>query len=134
VPVGERQPDDTVAVTIRDVRDVAALQRKLNEDGVRAQVLAADDMPPGCENVPGTNKDINAIVTDLMAPGTTRYFVIHPDAIPADSTLQLDIFPPITPAHHATGRRISNRQSASGFGEQNVPSVAMFLIYTGSHC
>lgn len=86
----QKQPDGSVDVTIRDVLNIAGLQRELNAEGVPAVVYAGERNPPGCVNTKASGH-MSAVV-DPGPRTDDAFFVIHPAAIPAGSELLLDVF------------------------------------------
>jgi hypothetical protein len=91
----QRQPDGTVAVTIRDMLNLAGLQQKLNADGVPAVVIADERNPSVCRNDKAMKEDMASVI-QFGRPGRPSldrdFFVIHPAAIPSGSKLLLDVF------------------------------------------
>ncbi|HEX6450441.1 MAG TPA: hypothetical protein VF060_13385 [Trebonia sp.] len=87
----QRQPDGVVAVTIRDMLNLAGLQQKLNDDGVPAVVIADEHYPASCVNYAAMKEDMASVIT--LGPGVPGgyAFVIHPAAIPSGSKLLLDV-------------------------------------------
>lgn len=137
-----RQPDGAVAVTIRDLRNIAGLQQRLDAAGVHAVVYARVRVLPGCLNWQGGSY-LGAVVTTRAVLGPDDvYFVIHPAAIPRGSTLQVDVLPPgWPPPKSAPRQRPQKTPSVGGVGFNgggptalDVPSINLSLIYTNSSC
>jgi hypothetical protein len=87
----QKQQDGTVTLVIREVRNLTALQRKLDADGVPAVVYNHTDdprrTPPGCVvNLMPTNQRVVVVTPGRSVPGS---FVLHPSAIPAGSKVLL---------------------------------------------
>jgi hypothetical protein len=137
------RPDGAVAVTIRDLRNIAGLQRRLNAAHVRAVVYARVERLPGCLNWQGSGH-LDAMVTTTGAALRLNdvYFVIHPAVIPRGSTLQIDVLPPGWPSpESAPHQRLPSRApevSGVGFGggpkALDVPTINLSLIHTNSNC
>ena len=88
-----RQPDGSIKVTIRELRDPAGLQQRLRADGVPASVTFSSQQNPACQGYPGGGSQsqrrqlLGSVVT---APATARdVMVIHPAALPSSAGLQI---------------------------------------------
>ena len=82
-----RQPDGTVYVTIRELRDAAGLQGKLRADGVPASVTFGGEPNPSCKEYPGRWDLEKAGIQELS--GGPYIFAIHPSALPRGAGVQL---------------------------------------------
>jgi hypothetical protein len=83
-----KQADGSVAVTIRELHDPAALQSRLRADGVPASVISGGQPNP-CQRYPrgGGTPLLSRMVT--AKPGTNyNVFFIHPAAIPKGAGVQ----------------------------------------------
>jgi hypothetical protein len=87
-----RQADGTVAVTIRELRDPAGLQRRLRADGVPASVTFFGQMPRSCQRYPADLALINRVFTGRMV-GRFPVMVIHPSALPGGAGVAIN--PPV---------------------------------------
>ncbi len=93
-----RQPDGSIQVTIRELRDPAGLQRTLRADGVPASVTFGGQPNPACQGYPGggtqgqRQQRLSSVVT---APAAGQdVMVIHPAALPSGAGLQIGaLFP-----------------------------------------
>lgn len=113
-----KKPGGSVQVTIRDLRDLAGLQRRLRADGVPATVRfdsnppTRSQLPRPCLNYPMPTRHLHdqgghlaggpyvRLVERIFQDGTTRsqtMFTIHPAAIPAVIGLWFNIRPPAHP-------------------------------------
>ena len=88
-----RQPDGSIHVTIRELRDPAGLQATLRADGVPANVTFGGQPNPVCQGYPfdGTRSQrvqlLNSVVT---APAAGQdVMVIHPAALPSGAGLEI---------------------------------------------
>jgi hypothetical protein len=136
-----RQPDGAVAVTIRQLQDIPGLQQQLNADGVPTVVYDDVTPVPGCLDVQDTSL-LGAMVS--LAPDAGRevdadYFVIHPAAIPAGTTVHIDVMPPgSNPPDIGVGQAFpSGTAIAVGFGLKpapDAPSIFLSLVYTSGSC
>jgi hypothetical protein len=80
-----KQPDGTIDVTIRELRDPAGLQAKLRADGVPAVVSGLSGRPAACRSYPLNESLIKAIYQFRptgFRSGDLAVLVIHPSAVP----------------------------------------------------
>ena len=120
-----RQAGGGIRVTIRELRDPAALQRTLRADGVPVSVTFTGQPNPACQprNFGGSPSQhrhlLGTMVTALPGHGNLRVLVIHPPAFPAGAGLaiaaghpgqpprgggvELTIGPPVTASPQCTG-------------------------------
>jgi hypothetical protein len=120
-----KQGDGSIRVTIHQLRDPAALQRKLRTDGVPVSVTFIGQPNPACQpyNFSGSPSQhrhlLSSMVTALPGHGNLRILVIHPSAFPADaglaivagqpgqsphgSGIELTIGPPVKASPQCTG-------------------------------
>ncbi|HLY50825.1 MAG TPA: hypothetical protein VKR21_16675 [Solirubrobacteraceae bacterium] len=86
-----KHTDGTVAVTIRELRDPAGLQRKLRADGVPASVIFGNQSNP-CQSY-GHPELLSNVVTPSTAPGQPQgaaiVMVLHPSALPSAAGVQI---------------------------------------------
>jgi hypothetical protein len=83
-----RQADGTVAVTIRELRDPAGLQRRLRADGVPASVTFFGALSRSCQRYPAGTALINRVFSGRQS-GRYPVMVIHPAALPPGSGVQI---------------------------------------------
>jgi hypothetical protein len=87
------QANGDVKVTIRELRDPAALQRTLRADGVPASVTFAGQQNPACQGyLAGGSQSqrrqrLGSVVTGPA--GGAYVLVIHPSALPSGAGLQI---------------------------------------------
>jgi hypothetical protein len=101
-----RQPDGTIRVTIRELRDPAELQHQLRADGVPASVTLAGQENPACRPYPASRalqKKVLSIAFDITPlthqgpppstsppqPNLVLVFHIDPAALPTGTGVQL---------------------------------------------
>lgn len=89
------QADGTVSVTIRQMRDPAALQSRLRADGVPASVDFSGQMNRSCQRYAIDPALINRVFTVRQA-GRFPVMVIHPSALPRGAGVAIN--PPAQPA------------------------------------
>ena len=130
----QKQPDGTVGVTIRDMLNLAGLQRELNADGVPAVIYADEKNPPGCVNAKAS-ADMVAVV-DPGSQGDSDFFVIHPAGIPSGSELLLDVFRGTVPAgpDHRMAVFGVNHKAGAGTKEPLRLTTTMDIVYTSDSC
>jgi hypothetical protein len=137
----QRQPDGTVAVTIRDMLNLGGLQQKLNADGVPAEVVTGAHYPASCVNYAAMKEDMASVIQFSRPRGSLDrdFFVIHPTAIPSGSKLLLDV------THHTTvtsggvttaGGSVGDRLWGLGASSKDGISVSagMGLVYANGNC
>jgi hypothetical protein len=124
--VTEKAPG-IIEIKIRELKDLAGLQRRLRSDGVPAFVRFQNQDPPGCRNYPLSpargqqlSRKIfpqpdNAQMADNVA------MVIDAAAIPPGVGLWIEFIPPQT-------QNQSNGTSVVSFGS------AYMLVYASGHC
>jgi hypothetical protein len=100
-----KQPDGTIQVTIRELRDPAALQSLLRADGVPASITLIGQENPSCRLYPPDPALQRKIVTPALRPfpppsgapgpggpgpdaGVAVVLLIHPSALPRGVGLQ----------------------------------------------
>jgi hypothetical protein len=84
------QADGNIRVTIRELRDPAALQRTLRADGVPVSVTFTGQSNPACQPYgSGGSHLLESMVTALPGHGNLRVLVIHPPAFPAGAGLAI---------------------------------------------
>jgi hypothetical protein len=120
-----KQADGGIRVAIHELRDPAALQRKLRADGVPVSVTFIGQSNAACQpyGLSGSRSQhrhlLGSMVTTLPRHGNLRVLVIHPSAFPADAGLaiaaghpdqsprggsvELTIGPPVKASPHCTG-------------------------------
>ncbi len=102
----DKQPDGAINVTIRDLRDLPALQAKLTADGARVAVgigsltpapdgglvagLKSVTPPAGCQVGPTNPAPVPAAVT-VYYTRTGYGFTIHPAEIPAGDMVRIAV-------------------------------------------
>ncbi len=136
-----RQPGGAVAVTIRELQDTPGLQQELNADGVRAVVYNDVAQVPGCLDVNDVDQ-LGTIISSVDAPTAvdSDYFVIQPAAIPAGTTLQIDVMPyGSNPPDIGIGQTFpSGTAIGGGFGYGSpvldAPLIFLSLVYTSGSC
>ena len=90
-----KQADGDVRVTIHELRDPAALQRRLRADGVPVSVTFIGQSNParqpyGFSGSPGQHRHLlGSMVTPLPGHGNLRVLVIRPSAFPAGAGLAI---------------------------------------------
>ena len=101
-----RQPDGTIRVTIRELRDPAELQRQLRADGVPASVTLTGQENPSCRPYPASaqlRKRVLSITFDIVPvqhqgpppstsppqPNLVLVFHINPSALPRGAGVQI---------------------------------------------
>jgi len=128
-----RQPDGTIKVTVRELRDPAGLQSLLRADGVPASVTLSGQENPSCRPYRADPGLQDKVVTPTMefvrppsgTPGPDPYsglvlvLVIHPSALPRGVGLQF-----------ATGLS----QSVTAGGVHNTQSTHLDLVYASPQC
>ena len=130
----QKQPDGTVDVTIRDVLNLAGLQRKLNAEGVPAVVYSDVRNPPDC-----VNAEASSHMGTVVAPGSqtdVAFFVIHPSAIPSGSELLLDVFRGDIPPGPGKQMAAFGAKTAPGAATKHKLAVSarMDIVYAKSNC
>ena len=136
-----RQPGGAVAVTIRQLQDIPGLQQQLNADGVRAVVYNDLTQVPGCLDVNDVDL-LGTIISSVDAPTAVDadYFMIQPAAIPAGTTLQIDVMPyGSNPPDIGVGQAFpAGTAIGGGFGYVSpvldAPSISLSLVYTSGSC
>ena len=136
-----RQSDGAVAVTIRQLQDVPGLQQQLNADGVPAVVYNDLTQVPGCLDVNDVDL-LGTIISSVDTPtaADADYFVIQPAAIPAGTTLQIDVMPyGSNPPDIGVGQTFpAGTAIGGGFGYVSpvldAPSISLSLVYTSGSC
>jgi hypothetical protein len=80
-----KQGDGDVAVTIRELRDPAGLQRTLRADGIPASVTFADRENPSCRPYPAGRALLNTVFPPPLGgpPPGHIVIVIRPSALPS---------------------------------------------------
>jgi hypothetical protein len=80
-----KQGDGDVAVTIRELRDPAGLQRTLRADGIPASVTFADREHPSCRPYPAGRALLNTVFPPPLGgpPPGHIVIVIRPSALPS---------------------------------------------------
>ena len=79
-----KQADGDVAVTIRELRDPAGLQRTLRADGIPASVTFADRENPWCQPYSAGRALLNTVSAALGGPPPGHIVVvIRPSALPS---------------------------------------------------
>ena len=63
-----RQPDGSIKVTIRELRDPAGLQQRLRADGVPASVTFSSQQNPACQGYPGGGSQSQRPLPALPGP------------------------------------------------------------------
>jgi hypothetical protein len=87
------QANGDIKVTIRELRDPAALQRTLRADGVPASVTFAGQQNPACQGYPAGGSQsqrrqrLGSVVTGPA--GGAYVLIIHPSALPSGAGLQI---------------------------------------------
>jgi hypothetical protein len=134
------RPDGTVAVTIRDLRNINGLQQRLNADHVHAVVYTRVHHLPGCLDVQEQNR-LGGTVTIQAARGPDDvYFVVHPAAIPPGTSLEVDVVPagwpapdgPRLPPGARTGFSVGFNGGSNSSGAD--PSISLTLVYANGAC
>jgi hypothetical protein len=91
-----KKADGSIAVTIRELRDPAGLQRRLRADGVPASVrfFPSRGQQNPCQAYPGSQALQHTVVQDLH-PGhlqkQTIFLVVHPAALPTGAGVGLQV-------------------------------------------
>jgi hypothetical protein len=83
-----KQADGSITVTIRELRDPAALQSRLRADGVPASVISSRQPNP-CQGLPWDGRThllSDMITTQRGTEGTV--FLVHPAAFPKGAGVQ----------------------------------------------
>ncbi len=90
-----KQANGGIRVTIHELRDPAALQRRLRADGVPVSVTFIGQSNPACrpygfKGSPSQHRQLlGSMVTVLPGHGNLRVLVIHPSAFPAGAGLAI---------------------------------------------
>jgi hypothetical protein len=135
-----RRPDDTIAVTVRDLKNIAGLQQRLNALGVPVTVYSRIQTFPGCLDFEGNNHLSGLVTSEAPLGPESVYFVIHPAAIPRGDTLQIAVLPPGWPSpgpapHQRFPAGVHGAVGAVGFsGSADLPFISTSLVHTGSNC
>jgi hypothetical protein len=88
-----RAADDTVTVTVRQFRDPAGLQQSLSAAGVPALVqFSAGPCPAPSAAIPSNGATMGSVLARAVRAASGDVFVIHPNAIPVGTILEL-VFP-----------------------------------------
>jgi hypothetical protein len=83
-----KQADGSVAVTIRELHDPAALQARLRADGVPASVIAGGQPNP-CQAYPrGSGSPLLPQMVTVERGTNDSVFLVHPSAIPQGAGVQ----------------------------------------------
>jgi hypothetical protein len=109
-----KEADGSVAVTIRELHDPAALQARLRADGVAASVIAGPPNP--CQGYPrGTGAPmISKMVTAKRGTNDT-VFLVHPEVFPQGAGVQFAAsFQPHSPGRGVTVRPVTASQQCTG--------------------
>jgi hypothetical protein len=130
-----RQPDGTIAVTIRDLENTAGLQQRLNALGVPVAVYSRVRSLPGCLDFEGNGNLLGmGLVFDEVPVGR--------QGIPRGDTLEIAVnphgWPPTLPAPHQRFPAGTGAGAGGiGFGsvtQAGFPTISISLVYTGSNC
>jgi hypothetical protein len=90
-----QQADGNIRVTIHELRDPAALQRRLRAEGVPVSVTFTGQSNPACQpyGLSGSRSKhrhlLGSMVTVLPGHGNVRVLVIHPSAFPTGAGLAI---------------------------------------------
>jgi hypothetical protein len=119
----DRQPGGAIAVTIRRLRDLPALQRELASDGARI-TISADELPtmprsclsPTYRKIDG-GRSAEIQLSPVVAPPNNLdkglYFTLYPDRVPPGEVLRLTVFAhDHMPSDGATARKPGNMTGA----------------------
>jgi hypothetical protein len=81
-----RQPDGTVSLTIRDMRDPAGLQRRLRADGVPASVNTAGNQ--ACQEYPPSTT-LDQVFQLHQGTGLATTIIINPSSLPSGAGVEI---------------------------------------------
>jgi hypothetical protein len=136
-----RRPDGAIAVTVRDLTNIAGLQQRLNALGVPIAVYSRVRTLPGCLDIEGPSPMNGIVIGDGPLSPQSVFFVVHPAVIPRGDTLQIAVVPPGWPSpgpapHQRLPKGVRVFSSSEGFAVRSatLPSINFSLIHTGSNC
>jgi hypothetical protein len=139
----DQRPDDSISVTIRELRDLRALQRVINAAGARVTITQQkafpDERPNAC-----LVREWPAF-SGVKFEGTGKYFfILHPAKILPGTVLKITVIPgikqppgapspiPLTPsAAHAGARKVNPRSGPAPAGIAYVyPGARPSILFT----
>jgi hypothetical protein len=138
-----KEPDGNVTVTLRDLKDIAGLQRKLRADGVPASVTSRGHQNPSCRPYPASRAVLDKVFRQPQPPAkrhtwsaksaksvpinplNVKVLLIHPSSLPAGTGVQLDF---------TLGRPHPPLRSRHAIRFVPIFAAGPSLVYASAHC
>lgn len=132
----DHRPDGAIAVTIRELRDLPALQRAINAAGARVTITAQSRFPDGDRKACEVREQPAYSAVEFEGITGKYFFILHPAKILPGTLLQITVIPgikqppgapspaPLTRATSAPAAMPSGASAIARNGKQDSPAPA----------
>lgn len=132
----DHHPDGAIAVTIRELRDLPALQRAINAAGARVTITAQDRFPDGEKKACEVREQPAYSGVEFEGTAGKYFFILHPGKIRPGTLLEITVIPgikqppgapspaPLTRASSTPAAMPPGASAIARKGNQHLPALA----------